>query len=109
MGDAVLQEAGAVIKAGLRAYDIVIRYGGDEFVMVLPDTGAWEGHAVAERIRETVAAKTFAGVVRVTISIGVADLGKGMDADRLLNAADTALYRAKKAGRNRCEVSPAER
>jgi diguanylate cyclase (GGDEF)-like protein len=109
VGDAVLREAGAVIKAGLRTYDVVIRYGGDEFVMVLPDTGAWEGHAVAERIRETVATKVFAGAVHVTISLGVADRGEGMDADRLLKAADAALYRAKRAGRNRCEVSPAER
>jgi diguanylate cyclase (GGDEF)-like protein len=108
VGDAVLREAGAAVKAGLRAYDVVVRYGGDEFVMVLPDTGAWEGHAVAERIRETIAAKVFTGAVHVTISLGVAELGKGMDADRLLKAADAALYRAKREGRNRCEVSPAE-
>jgi diguanylate cyclase (GGDEF)-like protein len=63
---------------------------------------------MAERIRETIAAKVFTGAVHVTISLGVAELGKGMDADRLLKAADAALYRAKRAGRNRCEVSPAE-
>ncbi len=108
-GDRVLREAAAVIRAGLRTYDIVSRYGGEEFVMVLPDTGAWEGHAVAERIRETVAAKVFTGDVRITISLGVADLAKGMDADRLLKAADTAVYRAKRAGRNRSEVLPAGR
>ncbi|MCX7030602.1 MAG: GGDEF domain-containing protein [Spirochaetes bacterium] len=109
VGDAVLREAAATIKAGLRTYDIVGRYGGEEFVMVLPDTGIWEGHAVAERIRESVAAMVFAGAVRVTISLGVADLAMGMDADRLLKAADTAVYRAKRAGRNRSEVSPAGR
>jgi diguanylate cyclase (GGDEF)-like protein len=109
VGDAVLRDAGAAIKAGLRVYDVVARYGGDEFVVVLPDTGASEGHTVAERIRETVAAKVFPGAVRITISLGVADLAKGMDADRLLKAADAALYRAKGAGRNRSEVSPAVR
>jgi diguanylate cyclase (GGDEF)-like protein len=109
VGDAVLREAAAVIKAGLRTYDIVGRYGGEEFVMVLPDTGVWDGHAVAERIRETVAAKVLAGAVHVTISLGVADLAKDMDADRLLKAADTAVYRAKRAGRNRSEVLPAGR
>lgn len=109
VGDTVLREAAAAIKAGLRTYDVVGRYGGEEFVMVLPDTNAGDGHAVAERIRETVAAKVFAGEVRVTISTGVADLAKGMDADRLLKAADTALYRAKRAGRNRSEVIFGER
>ena len=54
-------------------------------------------------------AKVFTGDVHVTISLGVADLAKGMNADRLLKAADTAVYRAKRAGRNRSEVSPAER
>ena len=109
VGDAVLREAAAAIKAGLRTYDVVGRYGGEEFVMVLPDTDAWDGHAVAERIRQAVAAKVFAGDVRVTISTGVADLAKGMDADRLLKAADTAVYRAKRAGRNRSEVLPGDR
>jgi len=105
VGDAVLREAAALLKGCLRVYDVVARYGGDEFVMVLPDTGAWEGHAVAERVRETLAARAFTGSVRITISLGVAGLAKDMDADRLLKAADTAVYRAKRAGRNRSEVS----
>jgi diguanylate cyclase (GGDEF)-like protein len=106
VGDVVLREAAAVLRGGLRTYDLVGRYGGEEFVMVLPDTGAFEGHAVAERIRERVAASVFAGGVRITISLGVAELGKGMDADRLLKAADMAVYRAKRAGRNRSDLSP---
>jgi diguanylate cyclase (GGDEF)-like protein len=105
VGDAVLRDTGAAIKAALRGYDVVARYGGDEFVMVLPDTGTSEGHAVAERIRTTVAAKVFTAAVRLTVSLGVASLAKGMDADRLLKVADAALYRAKRAGRNRSEVS----
>lgn len=107
IGDLVLRETGGALRAGLRAYDTVCRYGGDEFVMVLPDTGAFEGHAVAERIRESVAASVFGDGIRITISLGVADFTKGMDADSLLKAADTAVYRAKRAGRNRSEVTPA--
>lgn len=105
VGDAVLREAGAALTSGLRAYDAVSRYGGDEFVLVLPETGVWEGHAVAERIRETIAGRSFAGSVSLTLSIGVAGLEQGMDADALLSAADKALYRAKQAGRNRCEMA----
>lgn len=106
IGDVVLRETGAALRAGLRAYDTVCRYGGDEFVLVLPDTGAFEGHAVAERIRESVAASVFVDGIRITISLGVADFAKGMDADSLLKAADAAVYRAKRAGRNRSEVTP---
>ena len=56
-------------------------------------------------IWKAIAARTFAGSIATTVSIGIAGLGKDMDADRLLKAADEALYRAKRAGRNRCEVS----
>ncbi len=105
VGDTVLREAGAALSAGLRAYDAVARYGGDEFVLVLPQAGVWEAHAVAERIRASIAERSFAGSVSLTLSIGVSGLSKGMDADALLKAADAALYRAKRAGRNRCEMA----
>jgi diguanylate cyclase len=105
VGDTVLREAGAALGLGLRAYDAVARYGGDEFVLVLPQAGVWEGHAVAERLRESIAHRLFAGSVSLTVSVGVAGLAKDMDADGLLSAADAALYRAKRAGRNRCEMA----
>jgi diguanylate cyclase (GGDEF)-like protein len=105
VGDIVLREAGAALSSGLRAYDAVARYGGDEFVLVLPQAGVWEGHAVAERIRESIAGRSFTGSVSLTLSMGVAGFSKGMDADALLKAADAALLRAKRAGRNRCEMA----
>jgi len=106
VGDIVLREAGAALSSGLRPYDAVARYGGDEFVLVLPQAGVWESYAVAERLRESIAHRSFAGSVPLTVSVGVAGLANDMDADGLLSAADAALYRAKRGGRNRCEMAP---
>jgi diguanylate cyclase (GGDEF)-like protein len=105
-GDVVLQQLAAIMKATARDTDCVARFGGDEFVIVLPDTG-WQGALTfAERLRRRVDDFTFGPPgtpMRLTISVGVA-LGRGSDpitSDMLLKDADTALYKAKTAGRNR--------
>lgn len=111
-GDEVLRGVAAKIKGQLRASDIVARYGGEEFVVLLPQTGSQQAIEVAERIRATIAAQPFRPLpeqaVPITISIGLAMLpgeteGKdaGTLAEKLINAADEALYRAKEGGRNR--------
>jgi two-component system, cell cycle response regulator len=105
-GDAVLRQAAATMRSTLRPYDLLGRYGGEEFVVVLPGCDVAAARAVAERLRATVsAAPTVVGEValRVTCSIGIAVGGAagGADRDRLLSAADAALYRAKQAGRDR--------
>lgn len=109
-GDDVLRRVAATIAAGLRAGDTAYRYGGEEFLMVLPEQDA-EAAAAADRLRRAVedlaiphADGTRRGVV--TISAGVAISARDADTDALLKAADTALYAAKRAGRNR--VSRAE-
>ena len=107
VGDLVLQEFAAIMKGIIRETDAVARYGGDEFVVVLPDTG-WQGALTfADRLRRHVNDYSFgppnAPQFGVTISVGVA-LSRASDAitgDGLLQEADAALYRAKTAGRNR--------
>jgi diguanylate cyclase (GGDEF)-like protein len=107
-GDAVLREAAAALRSQLREYDFIGRYGGDEFVCVLPGCDAPVGRAIAERLRAIIAAEPFKWndhSVPITISVGLASTGSaGLDAEALVHAADEALYRAKARGRNRVEL-----
>ena len=105
-GDEVLRQAASTMRAILRPYDLVGRYGGEEFVVVLPACDTAGAKAAAERLRASVAGTAIAvgGVsLRVTCSLGIAvgDSENGWDRDRVLNAADAAMYRAKRAGRDR--------
>jgi diguanylate cyclase (GGDEF)-like protein len=106
VGDAVLKEIFARLEESLRAYDFVGRYGGDEFVMALPGNDAEGGAAVAARLRESVQESALGKVSEVTISLGVAQLEEGMNAEGLLRNADMALYRAKNGGRNKTVMFP---
>lgn len=106
VGDVVLQQVAGIFKSTARDTDAVARIGGDEFVIILGDTG-WQGALMfAERVRRRVDDSTFGPPgtsLAVTISVGVA-LARGIDpvsTDMLLKEADVALYRAKTAGRNR--------
>lgn len=102
-GDRVLADLGDVLRETTREIDTPARFGGEEFMAVLPETDLEAGVDVAERIRETLAARIFEGR-RVTLSIGAAQFPiHGDDAQRLIAAADAALYRAKDSGRNRVE------
>jgi diguanylate cyclase (GGDEF)-like protein len=113
VGDAVLQRVARTIAAALRGTDSVGRYGGEEFLLVLPETSLDEGLRVAEKVRELVQELSTTAddgrEVRVTISIGLASLDNldpalGIDATDLIAVADSNLYAAKSAGRNRIEV-----
>ena len=113
-GDSVLQAVGAVMRECVRETDIPARYGGDEFGLILPGVGKTAGYAVAEKLREAVAATrvTVAGAGRseevgITLSVGLAAAGpSATDADTLFEAADRALYRAKESGRDRVMIAP---
>jgi diguanylate cyclase (GGDEF)-like protein len=101
VGDAVLREVASALRANVRALDYVYRYGGEEFVILLPRTDEARALAVAERVRRVVAAAHPAGL-EMTMSIGVSVAGRQqIEFDDLLIAADRALYRAKVEGRNR--------
>jgi len=103
-GDEVLVISADVIREALRSSDIAARYGGDEFVLLLPHTSVDRGMSVAQRIRrEMITAANISGHVRpVTMSIGIASIGaNGADsADALVAMADRALYEAKARGKD---------
>ena len=108
-GDAVLAEAAVRLRSVLRGHDVIGRYGGEEFLIVLPDCEPADAAAVAARACQAVSASPTesGGVpVRVTASAGVTTTRSGATTLRtLIDAADEALYRAKAAGRNRSELS----
>lgn len=102
VGDKVLVAIGNIIKLSVRSGDLAFRYGGEEFVVVLPGTTAQIGLKIAERLRQKVAEWPF-DQVSVTVSIGVSSKKPGMNAQSVFEQADTALYQAKQMGRNKVQ------
>ena len=106
-GDDVLREFATRVRKAIRGIDLACRYGGEEFVVVMPETDMAVAAVVAERIRRRIAGEPFpiqkgSGAINVTISIGIAGLANADDtAETILKRADQALYRAKRDGRNR--------
>ena len=114
-GSRALVEAAAVIRSSARETDVVSRFGGDEFALVLPDTGAEGAFAVGERIRERIAAHKFLAEDRLdlhlTASVGVATLPDvAASSEELVQAADKAMYQVKDSGKNgiQAAVAPAD-
>ncbi len=106
-GDSVLRRVARHLADGLRAPDLIVRFGGEEFVILLPSTDADEACVIAERLRTMVTdgcgLATEEGTQRVTISCGVARHLPGESLEQVLARADVALLRAKEAGRDRVE------
>ncbi len=107
-GDAVLRHVAAVIAAHVRAGDLVYRYGGEEFAVLLPDAELVDAIEVVERVRSAIAASplpgpAYASVPAVTVSVGVSATPP-IDSSAMVRSADEALYAAKAAGRNRVEA-----
>lgn len=99
-GDKVLNQVARILKQSLRAMDVAGRYGGEEFIMVFPDTDAETAREIAERIRGRIES-TFQSSCRITISMGMASYPEVEGKTRhLIQIADQALYRAKREGKN---------
>jgi len=107
-GDEVLRQLAGVMRTSARQSDTPCRYGGEEFVLLLPETGREEARDVAQRLRREIEGRVVemadGRTGSATISIGVAEMAPGEEADRLIQRADAALYRAKRQGKNRVEV-----
>jgi diguanylate cyclase (GGDEF)-like protein len=113
-GSRALVEAAAVIRGSARETDVVARFGGDEFALILPDTGGEGAFSVGERLRERIAAHRFLARegldIRLTVSVGVATLPDvAASAEELMHAADKAMYEVKDSGKNGIQAASASR
>ncbi len=103
-GDFVLKSMAQLIEKNLRTIDMVGRYGGEEFIVILPQTDLKNAHIAGERLRQAVEATTFLHddkMIQLTISLGVATYQDGKNTQSLIKIADDNLYRAKKEGKNK--------
>lgn len=107
-GDHVLEDVASIIKAQLRTQDLVARWGGEEFLAVLPDTNLQNAQVSAERVREALLTQDWLAPngkrIDITISAGVSEFRRDDDLNSAINRADRALYRSKDGGRNRVEL-----
>ncbi len=101
IGDKILKHIADLVKHRLRKSDIFARLGGEEFIILLPDTSLEESYQVAEMLRATIDTETFERVGKVTCSFGITILKEDESADTLLKRVDDLLYQAKEDGRNR--------
>ncbi len=100
VGDLALKALARIVKESIRQDDIVARWGGEEFTILLPETGKDAALQLAERLREKISGHDFPKVGHITVSIGLAELQVDDNSDSLVKRADLALYQAKDAGKN---------
>ena len=104
-GDELLRQVGSIIQTTIRESDRAFRYGGDEFAALLPQTTLDAAYKVAERIRQQTFARIEIGSIPISVSLGLSTWpSDGVTPAELIAAADAALYRAKRSGRNRTRL-----
>lgn len=107
VGDRALMHVVNQIKQSLRTFDVVMRYGGEEFVIILPNTDEINGVVALERVRERISKKPLKvgnQLIKLTVSIGLKEITLDEEAMTAIERADMALYQAKRNGKNRVEV-----
>lgn len=104
VGDDVLYSVANVLKGNIRDVDILGRWGGEEFMLILPNTNQSQALLLAEKLRKTLSSHPFTPVMKVTASFGISSYIAGVDTEEMFKRADEALYRAKAKGRDRVEL-----
>jgi diguanylate cyclase (GGDEF)-like protein len=100
VGDRVLAVLSDYVRASIRSSDVFGRWGGEEFLVICPETSLAQAQTVAEKVRSSIEQASFPIPEKVTVSIGVSGCSPEDKAETLVASADKALYRSKKAGRN---------
>jgi diguanylate cyclase (GGDEF)-like protein len=108
-GDTVIRDVAEILRRSVRVFDVCARFGGEEFAIIMPGSVVESAAMVAERIRERIQsyrpAESGLENLSLTVSIGLAVSTPGMTSQDLIEAADRALYRAKRAGKNRVRIA----
>lgn len=104
VGDSILKSVAGILKTNIRTSDSAGRWGGEEFMIVVPATALDNARGLAEKIRHIIASHRFDHACTITVSLGLAQMFLGDGFDSFINRADDALYRAKNRGKNRVEA-----
>lgn len=104
VGDTVLYEIAQILRNNLRESDVCVRWGGDEFVLLLPCVGADKAHELATRIKEAVTSYEFSARIDISCSFGITQMLRGQSLEQLISQADKSMYLAKEHGKNTIEV-----
>jgi len=105
-GDEILKKVAAIFNKAVRKSDIIFRYGGEEFLIALPETGLNGAYAVANKLRKMVESEIFDGIdSNVTVSVGLCERKNSMALEEMIYSVDMALYDAKRNGRNQVRIA----
>lgn len=104
VGDEILKELVVILTKTLRKYDVLSRFGGEEFFVLLPQTSIIQGKRISERLRKSLTSGKLMKKYNVTISVGITEYKEKDNFERMVKRADKALYLSKKGGRNRVSV-----